>query len=107
MNFNSKYLKPFKNLYILIFAVFLIWMLFFDANSYLIHRELNSDMDDLNDEKEYYLKEIEKDKKAIKALSTEEGIEKIAREKYYMKKENEDIYIIEYEDSIKNKKKDE
>lgn len=107
MNFNSKYLKPFKNLYILIFVVFVVWMLFFDANSWLIHRELNADMDDLQNEKEYYQKEIEKDNKAIKDLSTEEGIEKIAREKYYMKKDNEDIYIIEYEDSLKNQKKDE
>jgi cell division protein DivIC len=107
MNFNSKYLKPFKNLYILIFVVFVVWMLFFDANSWLIHRELNADMDDLEDEKEYYQKEITKDKKAIRELSTEEGTEKIAREKYYMKKENEDIYIIEYEDSIMNKPKDE
>lgn len=107
MNFNSKYLKPFKNLYILIFVVFVVWMLFFDANSWLIHRELNADMDDLQDEKEYYQKEIEKDKKAIKELSTEEGTERIAREKYYMKKENEDIYIIEYEDSIKNNRNDE
>jgi cell division protein FtsB len=107
MNFNSKYIKPFRNLYILIFVVFVVWMLFFDANSWLIHRELNTDMDDLQDEKEYYQKEIEKDKKAIKELSTDEGTEKIAREKYYMKKENEDIYIIEYEDSIKNKRKNE
>lgn len=107
MNFKSKYLKPFKNLYILIFAVFVVWMLFFDANSWLIHRELNADMDDLQTEKEYYQNEIDKDKKAIKQLSTEEGIEKIAREKYYMKKENEDIYIIEYEDSIKEEERHE
>ena len=82
-------------------------MLFFDANSYLIHRELNKEMDALEDEKNYYKNEIEKDKKAIKELSTEEGIEKLAREKYYMKKENEEIYIIEYEDSLKNEKKNE
>ena len=107
MNFRSKYIKPFKNLYVLIFVVFLIWMLFFDANSWLIHRELNADMDDLQVEKEYYQNEIDKDKKAIKQLSTEEGIEKIAREKYYMKKENEDIYIIEYEDSIKKEERHE
>lgn len=107
MNFKSKYLKPFKNLYILIFAVFVVWMLFFDANSWLIHRELNADMDDLQTEKEYYQNEIDKDKKAIKQLSTEEGIEKIAREKYYMKKENEEIYIIEYEDSIKKEERHE
>lgn len=103
---KSKYLKPLKNLYILIFVVFVVWMLFFDANSWLIHRELNADMDALEEEKEYYKKEINKDKKAIKELSTEEGIERLAREKYYMKKENEDIYIIEYEDSIKNKSDD-
>lgn len=107
MKMNSKYLKPFKNLYILIFLVFLVWMLFFDANSWLIHRELNADMDALEDERDYYKKEMAKDKKSIKEISTEEGIERLAREKYFMKKENEDIYIIEYEDSIKNKTDDE
>lgn len=89
-------------MYVLIFVVFAGWMLFFDANSYVIHRELNSEMDDLEDERDYYKKEISKDKKAIRALSTEEGLERLAREKYYMKKDNEEIYIIEYEDSIKN-----
>ncbi|TXE16437.1 septum formation initiator [Psychroserpens burtonensis] len=82
-------------------------MLFFDSNSLLIHQELNEDITDLEDEKDYYRNEIQKDDKAIKELSTEEGIEKMAREKYYMKKENEDIYIIEYEDSLKLKRKDE
>jgi cell division protein FtsB len=82
-------------------------MLFFDSNSLLIHQDLNEDITDLENEKEYYRNEIEKDNKAIKELSTEEGIEKMAREKYYMKKENEDIYIIEYEDSLKLEKKDE
>lgn len=65
--------------------------------------ELNEEVADLEDEKAYYQKEITKDKKAIKALSTEDGLEKMAREKYYMKKENEDIYIIEYKDSLKSK----
>lgn len=100
-------LKYFKNIFILVFVVFAIWMLFIDSNSLLIHRELNEDISDLEDEMEYYRKEIAKDKKAIKELSTDEGIEKLAREKYYMKKENEDIYIIEYEDSLKIQKKDE
>jgi len=102
-----RYLKNFKNIFVIILVVFTIWMLFFDSNSYLIHRELNKEMDDLEAEKQYYKNEIEKDKKAILELSTEEGIEKLAREKYYMKKDSEEIYIIEYEDSIKNQKKDE
>ena len=100
---KSKFLKPFKNVYVLILVVFVVWMLFFDANSWLIHHELNSDIEDLQNEKDYYKKEIEKDKKAIKKLSTEDGLEKFARETYYMKRENEDIFIIEYEDSLNTK----
>ncbi len=102
-----KYFKGFKNIFVIVIVIFTIWMLFFDANSYLMHRELNKEMDALEAEKEYYKNEIEKDKKAIQELSTEEGIEKLAREKYYMKKDSEEIYIMEYEDSLKNQKKDE
>ncbi len=103
---KNKYLKPFKNWFILIFVGFVVWMLFFDTNSGLIHHELNSDIEALENSKEYYKKEIEKDNKAIKKLSSEEGLEKFAREEYYMKKENEEIFIIEYEDSLKVKKDD-
>ena len=85
---------------------FAIWMLFFDANSLLIHNELNNEIKDLEDEKEFYLKEIEKDRKEIKKLSTEEGLEKFAREEYYMKRDKEEIFIIEYEDSLKTKQND-
>ncbi|MEH6538051.1 MAG: septum formation initiator family protein [Psychroserpens sp.] len=100
-------LKYLKNIYVIVFIVFAVWMLFIDSNSLIIHSELNQDKNDIENEKEYYRQEMEKDKKAIKELSTEDGIERLAREKYYMKKENEDIYIIEYEDSLKLEKKDE
>lgn len=98
---KNKYLQPFKNIFILILVVFVVWMLFFDANSWLIHHELNTEIDDLENEKDYYLKEIKKDKKDLKKLNTQEGLEKFAREEYYMKRDNEDIFIIEYEDSLK------
>ncbi len=90
-----------KNIFIIIFTIFAIWMLFFDSNSYLIHRELNNDISDLEAEKEYYKREIVKDNKEIKKLKSENGLEKFAREEYYMKAENEEIFIIEYEDSLK------
>lgn len=105
---NSKYkrlLKPFKNVFLLILIVFFIWMLFFDSNSWFIHNELNNDIEKLEEEKEYYQNEIKKDNKEIKKLSTEEGLEKFGRETYNMKKEGEEIYLIEYEDSIAKKKK--
>jgi cell division protein DivIC len=104
--FNSKYLKPFKNIYVIILLGFAIWMLFFDAHSLLFHHELNSEIKELEYQKEHYKKEMAKDNKAIKELSTEEGVERIARETYYMKKPNEDIFIIEYEDSIAKQKQD-
>ncbi len=105
--FNSKYLKPFKNIYILVLLVFVVWMLFFDAHSLLFHHELNSDIKELEYQKEHYRSEMAKDNKALKELSTDEGLERTARETYYMKKTNEDIYIIEYEDSIAKQNNDE
>ena len=104
---NNIFLKYFKNVFIIILMVFAIWMLFFDTNSFLTHWELGKDIKKLEDEKEYYTREIEKDKKEIKKLSDEEGLEKFAREKYYMKKENEEIYLIEYEDSTAKQTEDE
>ena len=106
---NSKYkrlLKPFKNVFLLILIIFSVWMLFFDSNSWFIHNELNNDIKKLEVEKKYYQNEIKKDNKEIKKLSTEEGLEKFGREKYNMKKKGEEIYLIEYEDSIAKQKKD-
>ena len=100
---SNKFIKPFKNMYILALIGFAIWMLFFDAHSWLLHHDLNEDIESLENEKTYYKNEMEKDQEAIKELSTEKGLEKMARETYYMKKPNEDIYIIEYEDSLKTK----
>ncbi|RED43034.1 septum formation initiator [Winogradskyella eximia] len=105
--FNSKYIKPFKNIYTIVLIVFVVWMMFFDAHSWLFHHELNTDIEELEYQKEHYKNEMAKDNKAIKELSTEEGIERTARENYYMKKSNEDIYIIEYEDSIAKQKQNE
>ena len=103
---SKRLLKPLKKVFVLLLVNFCLRMLFFDSNSWFIHNELNQDIKKLEEEKEYYQGEIEKDKKEIEKLSTEEGIEKYGREHYKMKKEDEEIYIIEYEDSLKQKKKD-
>ena len=105
-NRYERFFKPFRNIFVLSMVVFAIWMLFFDSNSWFIHNELNQDIKKLEEEKKYYEGEIEKDKKEIETLSTEEGLEKYGREHYKMKKENEEIYIIEYEDSLDNQSAD-
>ena len=99
-----KLLKPFKNIYFLILIVYIVWMVIFDANSWLIHSDLNDEIKVLNSKIEFYNSEIEKDKKEINTLNSIDGIEKYAREHYKMKKENEVVYIIENGDSIKLKK---
>ncbi len=85
------------NRYVLIFIGFSIWMLFFDDNSYLIHRELNNNIKKLESSISKYKREIAKDKKIIDDQKDPEKLEKYARETYLMKKENEDIYIITYD----------
>lgn len=92
--------------YVLILIIFLVWMLFFDGNSWLIHRELNGDIDKLKGNQEHFESKIKEDQDQIKKLEDSEGIERFAREEYLMKKTDEDIYIIEYEDSIQKNDKE-
>ncbi len=94
------------NMYVLVLTIFVIWMTFFDTNSLMIHLELRNEVKKLEKQKDFLQGEIEKDKEILKKLSSKSELEKFAREKYYMKKENEEIFLIEYEDSLKTKKND-
>ena len=89
----------FKNIYFIIIVSFIIWMLFFDSNSYLVHRELNKNILKLEKQKNFYKEGIKEDAKELNKLKTDSGLEEYAREKLFMKKEDEEIFIIEF-DSI-------
>ena len=101
-NKKKRWFSILTNIYILILTVFVIWMIFFDTNSLLIHMELKREINKLEKQKEFLNEEIKKDKEIIDRLSDPEELEKFAREQYYLKKKDEEIYIIEYEDSLKN-----
>ncbi len=73
-----------------------------DANSYLFHRQLNKEINDLKEQKRLLEMEIKNDKKLIEDLNDLDNYEAFAREKFFMKKGNEEIYIIEFQDSLKN-----
>ena len=90
-------LKFLKNSYVIIIIIFVIWMIFFDSNSILVHNELNNDINDLKNQKEYYKNEIERDNIELNQIKTDSGLEKYAREKLFMKRDNEEIFIIEYD----------
>ncbi|MEM1258188.1 MAG: septum formation initiator family protein [Bacteroidota bacterium] len=100
---KKRWFKIFTNTYILVLTIFVIWMAFFDTNSLLIHRELQQEINKLEQQKDFLQTEIEKDKKLLNELEDPKALEKYAREKYYMKKENEEVFLIEYEDSTKVK----
>lgn len=104
---NKKWFSIISNLYVIVLTVFLVWMLFFDTNSLLIHRELQKEIKKLEKQQEFLQEQIAKDKAIIKKLSDPKELEKFAREQYYLKKKNEEIYLIEYEDSLKNLKDEE
>ena len=103
-NNNPKILKFLANRYILVLIFFIIWVLFLDNYSYLDHRVLDNEIDEIEDNINYYKTEIKKDSASIKNLKNDDRVEKYAREKYYMKRDNEDIYIIEFEDDKKVEK---
>ncbi len=77
----------------------MIWLFVFDQNNLIERRKNIKEYNQLLRDKEYYLKKIEEDRQQLKELKTnDENLEKFAREKYYMKKENEDIFVIVDED---------
>ena len=85
----------FLNKYSITILAFAVWMIFFDANSLKRQHLLNSRIDEINQMKAFYVSEIEKNNKEIYELETNmETIEKYAREKYMMKRDSEDVYII-------------
>ncbi len=87
-------LKKLSSPFVLIGLLFVLWMLFFDSNSYLNHKRLSNTIDQLEKDQRHYKEEIRKDSIALNELSNPEGLEKYAREKYHMKKENEEIFLI-------------
>lgn len=81
--------------YKILILAFLVWMTFFDKNSFIDQYRLRKEYQKIKDEQEYYITQIEQAKKERDQLFTnEEALEKFAREKYHMKKDNEEVFVI-------------
>lgn len=95
-----KRLPPaFRNFYFITAVSFLTWMLFLDSNDLISRFKMSSKLRSLEREKEFYqekISEVEKDRTEL--LTNKELLEKFAREKYLMKKESEDLFIVQEED---------
>ncbi len=85
-----------RNKFLLTTVAFCVWMVFFDKDDLLIQRQRSNELKDLQESKVYFKEQIEKERKFSEDLKTSPAtIEKFAREKYLMKKDNEDLYLIQ------------
>ena len=91
-------LKILKNKYFLVISALVVWLLYFDRNDVFTQFELIDKCNKLKVERDYYIAEIEKNKNEIHELQNNmESLETFAREKYLMKKDNEDVFVIVHE----------
>ena len=85
-----------RNKYLLTLTVFAVWMVFFDTQDLITtHFKLRNELNALQKSRSYYLDQIDATKKELDQLKSDpETLEKYAREKYLMKKDNEDLFIV-------------
>lgn len=90
--------KALKNRYVVIFVLFVAWLTFFDQNNLFRQAEMSRQISDMEQEKKFYIEEIEKLKIEKKQLTTDrKRLEKHAREQFLMKKGDETLFVIEGE----------
>lgn len=97
---ENPWFKLLTNIYALIGLFFVIWMVFLDTNSLLIYLNLERKLSELERQKASLAKDIEEDKRILLQLNDSIEVERYARERYLMKKKNEDVYLIEFSDSV-------
>ena len=96
---GRKWIKVVGNKYFIASLLFLVWFVFFDENSYMSHQQNKEQLQELIQQKEYYLEKIASDKQKLNDLkSGKEHLEKFAREEYFMSKPDEEVFIVVEED---------
>ena len=83
-----------RNKFFIAFAAFAVWMLFFDERDIFTMRHHRQELRELQQSQQYYTDQINKEKTELENLKAAATLEKYAREKYYMKRDNEDLFLI-------------
>lgn len=84
-----------KNKFFLVTVAFVIWMIFFDKNDLLSQYQYRQEVNKLKSERDFYKKESDKVTKDLNELNSDpQRLEKFAREKYLMHKDNEDVFVV-------------
>ena len=85
----------FKNRYLLTSIIFIVWLSFFDHYNFFFHADLIDQKNELKEELTRLKKETAKNKIFLRNMNNDEFMEKYAREHYLMKKEDEDIFMLD------------
>ena len=92
---DSIVMRAIRNKYLIAILVFLVWLFVFDRNSLVDRIKYSRALHEMEAEKQYYLQRIEEDSQRLEELKTDrENLEKFAREQFFMKKDNEDVFVI-------------
>lgn len=96
-----KFKKIAFNKYLLAGSAFVVWLLFFDQNNLILQFKKNRELNQLRKSEKIMTGQIETTKEELKLLKTNPAtLERYAREKYLMKKNNEDLFIISIDSSL-------
>lgn len=80
--------------YPIVIAFFLVWMFFFDTNSIVFMYKQYNELKDLKLQEQFLVEEIaEMKKQRDELLSSEDNLEQFARERYFFKRDDEDVYV--------------
>lgn len=92
----KKYIPaPLKNKFVVATAAFVLWMVFFDTNSIISQYRLRVTLQNLENKKTYFKNSILETERMHRAcFHDDETLEKFARERYMMKKPNEDLFVV-------------
>jgi cell division protein FtsB len=91
----KRLINLFKNKFFLVTLAFVVWMIFFDKNDLFSQYEYRTQVNKLKKERDFYKAQTDQVNKELTELtSNPQQLEKFAREKYLMKKDNEDVYLI-------------
>ncbi len=91
----KKILSILLNKYLIVSVAFIVWLVFFDSNNLLMQQDLKTRLKELRLEKKFYLDEIRKDSILTRQLLTDTAaLEKFARERYLMKRQGEDVFLV-------------
>jgi cell division protein DivIC len=83
-----------KNKYVIVILAFLVWMAFFDPKDFGIMYAKSSKLQELKTSEKHLIEKIKDTRQELSLLKTDaSSIEKYAREKFYMKKDNEELFL--------------